>query len=236
MPRKLHIERDLEIIDSHRHEISGAQFILARLKKSSPESFIIAWVAPWQKTIGDYTMHDKESSAGALFEIDRHITPPETPALTRDWQVTKVYDWENKTVCRADALLTKEAMEKAVRDISATFNLAAIPALDLRRHRLTKTCGDWDGEGNRIRIREKTREKRWRLSHLLHEMAHAIDEKVNGNRWAAHGPSFVRTFLATVETYNKWHDIAELEQAAAAQRVMITPASALPHLQTPNAD
>lgn len=226
--RKLRIDKDLEILDTHRHEISGANFICARVKKTGAESFITAWVAPWQKTISDYKLHPDYPHASTVFDAGRHESPPETSALTRDWQCTKVYGWEDKTTRRYDTKpIQQKHMDKTIRDICADFNLEALPKI--RRHHMARAYADYNGEENLIRIETQ------RLNFVLHELAHAIDEKINGNKWAAHGPSFVRTLLAVVDRYMRWHDVEELEQVAVADKIAITPAAALPHLKPPHA-
>ncbi|HEY8192219.1 MAG TPA: hypothetical protein VIG74_07325 [Alphaproteobacteria bacterium] len=115
-----------------------------------------------------------------------------------------------------------------VKLVTEDFHLASVPTLD-PRNRLKSTYADYHGEKHRIRVREKY----WRLNFVLHELAHAIDEKINGNCWAAHGPSFMRTLLAIVEDNKRWFDTKELEASAAADGIAIAPAVALPLFQSP---
>lgn len=223
--RRLRLDKDLEIVAERRHDLSGARLILAREKAAPGEAFVTAWVAPWQRTIRDYVRHGSEAGATADFDRKKEIEPPVTPALTRDWQQGAVYDWENRTINRHDSALSPEHMDKIAAKVAEEFNLAAAPTVDARSKRL-QWLADYDDDKHHIRVHNG----QWRLSYVLHELAHAVDSKVNGNKWADHGPSFVRTLLMIVERYKYWHDADDLEKSAEEDGIMIAPAEALPKL------
>lgn len=221
--RRLHLVDDLTVISECRHEISGARFILARNKVSEAHPFVTAWVAPWQRTIRDFTLHETQEAAAAWFDMKRDSEPPVTPDLKRDWQQGAIYRWEDKTIRRHDSSLSREHMKKIVECVSKDFNLAAAPTISARKKQ-NRNLADYDGEKNHIRVHNG----QWRLSYVLHELAHAIDGMVNGNKWAAHGPSFMRTLLVVVEKYKYWHDAQSLEDQAVREGILTAPASALP--------
>lgn len=174
-----------------------------------------AWVAPWQRTISNYTLHKTQENATAWFEMEKDEDPPLTPAMKRDWQRSLVYGWEDKTIRHHDSTLSRDHMNKIAERVSADFNLASVPTISARKER-HRFLADYDGEKNHIRVHGQ-----WRLSYILHELAHAIDEKINGNHWADHGPSFMRTLLIVVEKYKYWHDAQNLEGLAVKDGILI---------------
>ena len=224
---RLHLANDLEILADRRHEISGARLILARLKNSEDERFVTAWVAPWQKTVRDFIRHDSEAAAGADFNLKTNDDPPVTTDLKRDWQKNAVYGWEEKTIRRHDSSLSRDHLQNIVERVAKEFNLASAPTINARNKRL-QWLADYDDKKNHIRIHNG----QWRLSFVLHELAHAVDAKINSNRWADHSPSFMRTLLLVVEKYKYWHNIEELEHAADKAGIMIAPTAALPNLRS----
>lgn len=218
---------DLEILADHRHEISGAQLVLARLKNSKEERFVTAWIAPWQRTVRDFVIHDGEAVASADFDLKAQADPPVTPDLKRDWQKNAVYGWEGKTIRRHDSPLSRDHLQKIVERVANEFNLVSAPTINARSKHM-QWLADYDDKKNHIRIHNG----QWRLSFVLHELAHAVDTKINNNRWADHSPSFMRTLLMVVEKYKYWHNIAELEQTANKAGIMIAPVTALPNLRS----
>lgn len=221
--RRLHLDDDLTVISECRHEISGARLILARNNVSEAHPFVTAWVAPWQKTIRDFTLHETQEAAAAWFDMKRDSEPPVTADLKRDWLQNTVYGWEGKTIRRHDSALSREHMKKIAECVSKDFNLVSVPTISARKKQ-NRNLADYNDEKNHIRVHNG----QWRLSYVLHELAHAIDGRVNGNKWAAHGPSFMRTLLIVVEKYKYWHDAQNLEDLAVKDGIMIAPEQALP--------
>lgn len=229
MNRSLRLDKDLDVVAEHHHEVSGARLILAHERDATGETFVTAWVAPWQRTIRDYVRHGSEAGAQADFQRKKGNEPPVTSALRRDWQVSAFYNWENITICRHDSYLTPEHMQKVAKHVAQDFNLEAVPVISARKNRLRSSLADYSEDRDEIRVRQRM----WRLSYVLHELAHAIDVKVNGNKWSDHGPSYARTLLTVVEKYKYWHDAENLEKSAADAGISIAPADSLPNLQKP---
>lgn len=119
-------------------------------------------------------------------------------------------------------------MNKIAARVAKDFSLAAVPTISAQKKRL-QWLADYNDEKNHIRVHNG----RWRLSYVLHELAHAVDAKINGNKWADHGPSFMRTLFMMVEKYKYWHDMGDLEKSAATAGLMVAPAEALPRPPCP---
>lgn len=211
---------DLAIHDTCEHALSGATLILAQTEGGP---FIIGWAAPWQRHITVYHTRTDEKSALRLYKSMARLDPPDTPSLCRDWQRNAVYAWEESTLDKTDTRLKPAEMQQVIRRISSDFNLAAAPTLSYEKPAAAvKNPGSYYAPHNR-HISMGNR----KLSHVLHEAAHALDMQENGNVWAAHGPSFVRTLLMLAEKYQPWHDPHELEKSARAAGLLIAPRSAM---------
>jgi hypothetical protein len=208
------------------HVFSGARLILARKahKDGAAPSYIVAWVAPWQKSITEYDVFASAADARAAFAERKTKQPPATPSLTRDFQVSRVYKWEEENIDSTSVKITPEQMRRVVTRIAQDFNMAA-PKLTHREPRARKyITSHYHIDEHSIEMQHKN------LSAVLHELAHAIDISVNGNKWAHHGPSFVRTLIRLADKYQFWHDPQELEESAKAAGILVAPESAVPGL------
>lgn len=231
--KALHLDRDLKVCRTHVHWLSGARLILActKDKKDGGEKkWIVAWAGHWQKTLKDYDTFDGKDSAGLIFAAKKEASPPKIPALMRDWQRGKVYEWETKTFYGGSPKLTPGQMKHVVRRISEDFNMVA-PRIHYKKpHPGHKDpTSYYYGHLNKILMRHKE------LSLVFHEVAHAIDGKLSGNKWSDHGPSYVRTLIRLAERYQIWHDPEKLEQSAIEHGILIAPESAVRHLPAPRA-
>jgi hypothetical protein len=209
----------LEIVAADIHEISGATLVLAYKNGA----YGIGWAAPWQRRISAYHTRPDEKSARRLFEDMYENNPPATPSLCRDWQRNAVYAWEESTLDRTDTRMKPAEMEQVIRRIASDFNLAAAPTIEYRKPagNAKNPASYYEHEREHIRMANR------KLSHILHEAAHAIDMQKNGNVWAGHGPSFVRTLITLAERYQPWHDPAHLEKTARQAGLAVAPKSAM---------
>jgi|GEM_PF-5705621 len=227
---KLHLNKNLTILDSYRHELSGARLILACNEEHDESLFIIAWVAPWQKTIKNYNSFKSELAALTAFSRDKATQPPITTEIARDWQHSKVSNWEQKFVDKNDAKLSIQQIENVIRLISKDFNLPHEIKLQHSKN-LKANIATYDHK-----IRTITFGNISRLGDILHEMSHCIDADINGNNqgnWSDHGPSFMRTYLVLLDKYKHWDTLKYLENSARKAGVRIAAASSLPHLPEP---
>jgi hypothetical protein len=138
--------------------------------------------------------------------------------LCRDWQREKVYAWERDAIDKSSPRLPPAQMENVIRRISRDFNLAAAPTMDYAAPDEEKGAYSFY-----LPSHDHIHMGHDELSAVIHEMAHAIDEKINGNSWAGHGPSYVRTLLMLAARYQYWLDPEALERSAKAAGLAIAP-------------
>lgn len=215
-PRRL--GRDLTVIASHEHAVSGARLI--RAANHIDGGYVVGWVAPWQRTLRAYHSTAQSLTAMAWYARLRRDPPPVTDTLCRDFQVGAVYRWEEDTLDAATAPLNEAQMKTVVKRLCADFNRAAAPTLAYKKPRKdTSPRSYYDCEDDHIKMGHNT------LSATIHELAHKIDREINGNDLAPHGPSFVRTMLVLAARYQYWHDPAALEDKARKAGLLIAPAT-----------
>lgn len=234
--QKIHLDKDINVLDEYRHELSGARLVLAETKKPHRDKsgterspcYVLAWVAPWQKTLRSYILFYSKGAAEKTFRKSSKKAPPGNSQLCRDWQVSKVYDWEEEFIDKGSPELTPKQMERVVRRISSDFNMVA-PKIKYKE----PGPEDEDQISFYYEHLHSILMQHNKLSAVIHEVAHAIDMKLNGNSWAHHGPSFVRTLIYLAARYQYWHSPRQLEKQAEKAGIMITPRRALPNLPRP---
>lgn len=217
--------RDLEIVQSHTHTLSGAKLILGRKKDDG--RFVLGWIAPWQKIIKDYALIDNEAVALQRFKNRAARKPPATPALRRDFQLAKVYEWERKFIDRhSPSNMTEDQMARIVQKVSGDFNMRA-PRLEYEKKGQYSTSL-YHPTPHKISMSVA------KLTWVLHETGHSVDMRVNGNvngqKWSHHGPSFVRTIIRLADRYQVWQDPVKLEEEAIKMGILVTPEEDLPPL------
>lgn len=198
------------------HAVSGARLLLARDRTDG--TYIVAWVAPWQRSITDYKKTDRLGEARALYHVMALQDPPVTPTLTRDWQRNRLYAWEEEAIDKASPDIAPALMQNIADRISRDFNLHAAPTVTHRDPRKGDApISYYYSNRNSIRMTHR------QISAVIHEMAHAVDEQIYGNKWSAHGPSFVRTLIMLAERYQFWLDPEKLETSAKEAGLAIAP-------------
>lgn len=217
----------LEILSRHYHPISGATLKLAalngrcRAKYPNAKPYIVFWAAPWQKTVKDYKSFPTLIGAQRCFNRLKQLPPPVTPALLRDFQREKVYEWERKLIDRhSPNNMTEEHMARIVQRISDDFNMKA-PAINYDRSKPVSYY--YPGKHAICMATSK-------LTHITHEAGHGVDAKINGNKWSDHGPSFVRTIIRLADRYQVWQDPVKLEEEARAMGILVADDADLPPL------
>jgi hypothetical protein len=234
--KKLNLDRDLEFHETHRHEISGARLYLTQTKAPFTDEsgrhynrcYVVFWAAPWQKNMKDYEIFSTKKAAKKEFNYEKRKGPPLTPSLQRDFQVSKVYRWEGDTLDKNSMNLSPEQMQRVVKKISEDFNMVA-PKIKYKTPKSSQQnpASYYYTHLNKILMRHK------KLSYVIHEVAHAVDHQVNGNKWVDHGPSFVRTLIRLAEKYQYWHCPEELEKSAKKAGILVAPEDSLPNLPKP---
>lgn len=225
--KKLNLDKDLVPLDTYTHPVSGARLIRAAYDNKGETGYVVAWAAPWQKTIGDYQYRKTEAGSENLFRRMKKQGPPDTPALRRDWQRAMVYGWQEDHIEPDTTILNEAEMREVVKSVAADFNIKA-PTFKYEEPRDPENVESWYYKRHHILMRHQ------QLCFLLHEMAHAIDEKLNKNAWSDHGPSFVRTMI---EVAVRFHgaDREKLESTAAKEGIMVADRGALRRLPRPEA-
>ena len=198
------------------HDISGASLYI--LRNETDNGLLVCWTAPWQRSIREYHSPATMREARAMFKAMTEWGPPQTPSLCRDWQRDRLYAWESEAIDKASPRLPPAQMENVIRRISRDFNLAAAPTMDY-----APPDADKGAYSFYLPSQEHIHMGHDELSAVIHEMAHAIDEKINGNNWAAHGPSYVRTLLMLAARYQYWLEPEALERSAKAAGLAIAP-------------
>ena len=207
----------VEEIFSYTHPISGAKLIMGHIQKPATapngtvydEPFVVAWVPPGRVNITQFSLYKHASVALKGYTRLRASAqgPGTHSAFTRDFQCAAVYAWETRILDRGSPQLDDEAIENMIWRVADDFNMAA-PGVKVDINNKLKHPSSFYVPGkHRIRMRDRS------LSHVLHEVAHAIDMTVNDNEWGAHGPSFVRTLFVLAEKYQGFDAIA-LEKSA----------------------
>jgi hypothetical protein len=231
---KVNIDFDIHCLKTFEHGVSGAKLYLAEpfsdIKdnkgKIRKNSYVVLWAAPWQKNVRDYEVYSSKEKAQDAFNKHKKKGPPLTSALQRDFQVSKVYGWEAETLHKRSPKLTPEQMHQVVKKISNDFNIVA-PKVRYKKPNPNHEYPASYYHLNQILMQHKE------LSFVIHEVAHAIDHKLNKNEWSDHGPSFVRTLIRLAERYQYWHNPKELEESATRAGIKIAPDKSLPKLPKP---
>lgn len=210
----------LEVLQQHDHELTGARLVLAK----SDTAYFIAWVAPWQKTVKDFIRFDALDLAEEAFTAKAANKPPRTSALTRDFQVSAVYAWEEKYIHPSAMNIKPEQMERVIKRVAQDFNIDK-PSLKYSKPHAHRgyIVSSYMPDNHAIEMQHR------KLSYVLHEAAHAIDTRA-GNEWTDHGPSFVRILIRLADKYQFWHSAEELEQSAKDAGILVAPDHAVPKL------
>ena len=196
-PDKINLD-DVTLEKRFKHEVSGAVLYLAKREDAATGNaqYTVMWAASWQKNVKDFTVYNTKTAALSAFNTAKAKEPPTTPSLTRDFQVNKVYRWEGDTLDKESVKLTPEQMKRVVKRISEDFNMVA-PKIRYKDPdpNQANPASYYYAHLNKILMRHK------KLSFVIHEVAHAIDHQINGNKWSDHGPSFVRTLIRLADRY-----------------------------------
>ncbi len=235
---RLYLERDLESLEELVHPVTGATLYLAKTRRpvrfnkaeTYDPCYIVGWAAPGKKTIHITCYYSEKAEAKAGFKDEKQAGPPQIPTIMRDFQVAQVYAWERRMIDKhSPGNLSLEQMERVVKRISDDFNMVA-PHIDYRHphpHQRKNAASFYMEDPHEITMKHR------KLSFVIHEVAHAIDAHINGNKWAAHGPSFVRTLIRLAERYQFWHDAGDLEKTAKDAGILVAPDDALPPIPRP---
>ena len=222
-------------IKCHTHPFSGARLVLGHIKGPARDEhgtmddpFVIAWIAPDRTYITAHILCANENTAKNIFtKLKNNPNGPGTnEQFMRDWQKERVYAWEEDNIDNTTQILNDDQMHRVIKRVSDDFNLVA-PQLEIQVPQtatvIENSSSYYYYNDNKIAMAHRG------LSHLLHELAHMVDWKINKNHWAAHGPSFVRTLICIAEKY-QWHDQKKLADSAQKSGLSVAALNDLPEL------
>lgn len=227
---KLSLEQDLKILYEYTHPISAARLIMAETnakygndKDKSPR-YILAWVGAEQDDVEIYRYFKDKKKAFNQYTATAQKPPPTREDILHDWQQQRVYDWEETQFGHMLSNLGAEQMQRAADKIAEDFNIDRIKISQEKPHGNSHFTYNYYYPGDHsITLEDK------HIETLFHEVAHAIDGKANHNKWADHGPSFVRTLITVMDKY-LFFDPDKLEASAKEAGLHVAPRDALPGL------
>ena len=180
----------------HQHPFSGARLVYAKTgQKPRPVAgpYIVGWVPPGEQMMWFYRNFQTQQESIMFFMNQKVSGPPDHDDFKHDDQVNDVYGWED-----AFRLKTKELalpqMNNVIRKLSDIFNIEA-PGVTYKPGKKKKTYAEASLQHNEIIM------YRPHLALLLHEFAHLVNDQVNQDKWAWHGPGFVRTYLSILALF-----------------------------------
>ena len=226
--------KNMRVIEAHHDPHSGATLVCAELPsvyaaqeglKSGP-LYMVGWIPPWRQHMVEGAICRSPAAAKTRFQTQKKRgCPPDHDDFKRDWQRSRVYQWESANTDRKTLTLEFNEMARITGKVARDFKM---PPLKL--HYIEPRIGAdeysyYFHDEHRIEMRDK------RHSALLHELAHAIDYRINGNKTPVHhSPSFLRTLLCLAEIY-RGLDVAALEKTLKKAKLKIAPLDDLPALK-----
>lgn len=209
----------------HIHPPSGAKLFFAKLKKPPRNQgpYVVGWLPQGEAVTSYYKNFSEHSEALAFFYQARDGTPPVINDFQRDPQMNNVYGWESDFRLKSRPL-TKRSMERISARLADIFNMEA-PGIEYRPNKKKRTYAEADLKRNVIQM------YRPNLAILLHEFAHLVNDQVNKDNWAWHGPGFMRTYLAILSLFPKVGQHRNLEETAQAQGLSIADENDIPAIR-----
>lgn len=217
------INADTPVSEQHLHPLSGALLILTKIdKKPFPVQgrYAVGWLGEQQKKLWHYKNFQTEADARQFFEHHKKSGPPQNNYFKQDHQVNDVYGWEARFRLKTMALSVPQ-MEFITGKLSQIFNMEA-PTIAFKPGKKKKVYAEANLQANKIIM------YRPQLALLLHEMAHLVNDQVNKDKWAWHGPGFVRTYLSILSLFPIIADADKLEEQAREDGLSIARESSVP--------
>ncbi len=228
------LPEDMAVMKDYHDPITGARLACVQIPayyatkeglKAGPV-YLVGWIPAGRKKMIDGFICRSEKAAQQRFKTQRAIAaPPVTPDYERDWQRERIYRWEAKNTGRRDMPLTIQQMAHVISQVSHDFGFEPPKFLYAEPKAGVQEFNYYHRDTHKVEMRDK------KLSVLLHEMAHAIDYKINkNNRGVHHSPSFLRTLLCLAKLY-QWMDVETLEKSLEKANLKIAPLDDLPALK-----
>ncbi len=194
--RGLTLGETLPLTLVHKHPYSGAQLIFAKSEirpRPVEGPYVVGWLPSGDQTMWFYRRFETQQESLAFFRVQKRKGPPDHDEFKYDDQMNDVYGWEGGFRLKTQELTLSE-MKKVVASLSDIFNIEA-PDVSYKPGKKKKTYAEASLQDNEIIM------YRPNLALLLHEFAHLINDQVNQDKWAWHGPGFVRTYLSVLSLF-----------------------------------
>ncbi len=207
--RGLSLGERLSLLYEHVHPLSGARLVVAKIeRKPYPVQgrYVVGWLAPDEGTLWFYRNVETERQARTLLRNCRDAGPPNRDHFHYDPQVNPVYSWQDHFQFHSRQLALDE-MKSITGKLATIFNMEAPNVI--YEPRSGRRC-----EAEAILDKNEIRMYRPYLSILLHEFAHLLNDQVNRDKWAWHGPGFMRTFLSVLSLFPEVAGRLDLEKLA----------------------
>jgi len=230
---KLNLEQDLNILYQYDHAVSGAKLIMAETKavygagEDKSPRYILAWVGAEAEDVEIYRYFKDKKKAFSQYSLSTAKQPPVREDINHDWQQQRVYDWEEEQFGEIASRMDPETMQRAANRIADEFNIEAMDISFKKAHGNSNFEMNYYYFGNHTVTLQSND-----IETLLHEISHAIDHKANHNKWAHHGPSFVRTLITLLDKY-LFLDPDKLTKSAEEAGITVAERRDLPNLPKP---
>jgi hypothetical protein len=194
--------------------------------KSGP-IYLVGWIPAGKRTMLGGAVCRSLGAAETRFNTQRKIghPPKDIKHFYHDAQRDAVYAWEGRNTSHNEIRVSVEKMTQIVQMVANDFGmkppaLTYIPARDD-----VQEYNYYMPAEHRIEMREK------KMTVLLHELAHALDSRINKNKTDVfHGPSFTRTLICLSALY-RHYAAKDMEKRMIEDGVAVAPLDALPDLK-----
>ena len=197
------------LLQEHMHPLSGARLIIAKIeRKPFPVQgrYVVGWIAPDERVMWFYRNVETERQARTLFRSCRDAGPPNRNHFHYDPQMNPVYGWQDHFQFHSRQLSLEE-MKSITGKLADIFNMEAPHVI--YNPKTGRKC-----EAEAVLDKNEIRMYRPYLSILLHEFTHLLNDQVNRDKWAWHGPGFMRTFLSVLSLFPEVAGKLDLEKLA----------------------
>lgn len=227
--RRMIPEQSVSVESKYTHPATGARLIFAKIeKKPGPANgpYIVGWLATDEDNTWFYRNFQTQQESLSFFIKQKSFGPPDHDHFKYDPQMNDVYKWEGRFRMKSPALSLPE-MNHVAGKLSEIFNMEA-PKVSYNPMKKKKTYAEAALADNHIIM------YRPNLALLLHEFAHLVNDQINRDKWAWHGPGFVRTYLSILSLFPKIAKDLDLETLAKEHGIKVartTDIRASRHLQ-----
>ncbi len=214
--RRMILEQSVPVESKYTHPATGARLIFAKInEKPRPASgpYVVGWLGADENKTWFYRNFQTRQESISFFIKQKNFGPPGHNHFRHDPQMNDVYRWEDHFRLQSRELSLPE-MKRVVGKLSEIFNMEA-PGVSYIPKQKSRTYAEAVLDDNHIIM------YRPHLALLLHEFAHLVNDQVNRDKWAWHGPGFVRTYLSILSLFPEIAKDQDLEALAKQDGIKI---------------